>query len=415
VIGAGVAGLTAAHRLQNRFRVVLFEREQRPGGHTNTIVIPDGPDAGVPVDTGFIVFNDRNYPRFRALLAELGGNARPSDMTFSYHDEATGFHYAGTSLDGLFSHRPSLVSPAWWGTIADVVRFNSRARRDLASGVVAGFTLGQYLDRLKLSRGFATRYLLPMGAAIWSSSHDDLRNFPAESFLRFFEQHGLLGVTGAPQWFTVEGGSRTYVRALLDRFRGEVRLGRPVRAVRRNGGGIEVSTDAGAERFDHVVIAAHADEALALLADASADERKSLGAWRYSRNHTVLHTDVRVLPPRRRAWASWNYTREPGAAVAGEAPVSMTYWMNRLQRLNAHHEYCVTLNRITPIPEEHIVMETTYAHPVFDRPALDSQPALGTLQGVRGTWFCGSYHGWGFHEDAVRSAHGVADRLEPLA
>jgi len=263
VIGAGVAGLTAAHLLQHRFDVVLFERETRPGGHTNTIVIPDGPDAGLAVDTGFIVFNDRNYPRFRALLAELGVASQPSDMTFSYHEEAGGFHYAGTGLDGLFSHRPSLLSPGWWGTLADVFRFNARARRDLASGALAGLTLGDYLDRLKLSRNFATRYLIPMGAAIWSASRDDLRGFPAESFLRFFEQHGLLGVTGAPQWATVTGGSQTYVRALLARFRGAVRLGAAARVARRTEGGVEVAVaGAGAERFDHVVIAAHADEAL---------------------------------------------------------------------------------------------------------------------------------------------------------
>jgi predicted NAD/FAD-binding protein len=415
IVGSGVAGLTAAHRLQQRFRVTLFEREARPGGHTNTIVIPDGPDAGTPVDTGFIVFNDRNYPRFRALLSELGVASRPSDMTFSYHEEASGFHYAGTSLDGLFSHRPSLLSPAWWGTIVDVLRFNDRARRDLAGGSVAGITLGEYLERLKLSRNFAARYLIPMGAAIWSSSRDDLRGFPAESFLRFFEQHGLLGVTGAPRWWTVEGGSQAYVHALLGRLRGEVRLGLPVRALRREDAGVEVATEAGTERFDHVVIAAHADEALALLADPSADERRLLGAWRYSRNHTVLHTDERVLPPRRRAWASWNYRRERDRAAGGEAPVSVTYWMNRLQRLATHHTYCVTLNRSVPIPGEHVVMETVYTHPVFDRAALDSQRGLAALQGARATWYCGSYHGWGFHEDAVRSAHDVADRLEVIA
>lgn len=401
VIGAGVAGLTAAYLLGRDHDVTLFERNEDPGGHTHTIAVPDGPDAGTPVDTGFIVMNHRNYPLFSRLLAHLGVRLQDSDMSFSYHCERTGFQYAGTGWNGLFAQRRNLASPAFWRMLRDILRFNARARRDLAAGGLAGQELGEYVARQGLSREFAERYLYAMAAAIWSAPPSEIRRFPALSFVRFFENHGLLSLSEAPRWKTVAGGSRTYVEAMLRRFSGRLRLRAEVRAVRRGLEGVAVATAEGAERFDRAVIAAHADEALALLEDPSEEERRLLGAWGYSTNRTVLHTDATVLPPLRRAWASWNYARE--AAAGEEAPVSLTYHMNRLQRLRTQAEYCVTLNRTAPIPAQRVIRELVYTHPRYSPAALASQPELQRLNGARRTWFCGSYFGYGFHEDAVRA------------
>ena len=406
VVGAGVAGLTAAYLLDRDHEVTLLERNDYPGGHTHTVVLDRGPDAGLAVDTGFIVMNLRNYPLFARLLAHLGVRLQDSDMSFSYHCERTGFHYAGTGLDGLFAQRRNLASPAFWRLLLDIPRFNRRVRADLAAGRLADLDLGEYVDGLGLSRDFGERYLYAMAAAIWSSPAAEIRRFPAESFARFFDNHGLLSLAEASTWKTVAGGSRTYVEAMLRRFRGRVRLGEPVHEVRRSSAGVTVATAAGAERFDQVVLAAHADEALALLADPSPEERRLLVAWTYSRNRTVLHSDASVLPPRR-AWASWNYAREAagtgGGGAAGVAPVSLTYHMNRLQRLATATPYCVTLNRVAPIAAPLVVREMIYTHPRYTRAALASQGELRRRNGAGRTWFCGSYFGYGFHEDAVRA------------
>ncbi len=405
VVGAGVAGLTAAWLLAPAHQVVLFEQEARLGGHTHTIVLPDGPDAGTAIDTGFIVFNEPNYPMFGRLLARLEVASQPSDMSFSFHRVGDGFHYAGTGLDGLFSHRRNLLSPAFYRLLGELQGFNARARRDLAAGVLGDRTIGEYVASLGLSDPFRDAYLAPMASAIWSMPPRESLDYPAAAFLRFFEQHGLLRLTGAPRWRTIVGGSQTYVRALLAQFTGAggaVRSGAPVTAVRRDDDGVEVATAASRERFDDVVIATHADQALALLADPTPDERRLLGAWRYTTNRAVLHSDPSVLPPRRRAWAAWNYEEEP--ARSGLAPVCVTYWMNRLQRLETERTWCVTLNRQAPVDEARVVARMTYSHPRYDRAALASQAELPGLNGVRRTYYCGSYFRYGFHEDAVASA-----------
>ncbi len=404
VVGGGVAGIVAAHELaKTGCAVTLFEKNSYVGGHTNTVVLDAGPDAGTAVDTGFIVCNDRTYPNFHRFLAELGVPWRWSDMSFGYHDANTGLQYAGTTLSGLFAQRRNLASPSFLSFLAEIVHFGSTALRDLENGGLEGRTLGAYLGERGASRALRDHYIAPMGGAIWSTGLAEMMDFPAETFVRFFKNHGLLSLRDRVRWQTVVGGSQSYVKAFLSRFPGEVVRGAAVESVRRGPDGPVVSVaGAPARRFDRVVIAAHADEALAMLADPSEDERRLLGAWTYQRNRTVLHHDESFLAPNPRAWASWNYRREKGED--GTAGVSVTYDMNRLQGLTTRRRYLVTLNpRVEPRAGT-LLREFLYTHPAYDFAAIRSQEDLVRLNGVRATWFCGSYHGYGFHEDAVVSA-----------
>jgi predicted NAD/FAD-binding protein len=403
VVGAGVAGLTAASILQRRHRVTLFERNDYAGGHTHTVTIPDGPDKGTPVDTGFIVMNHRNYPLLTRLLEQLDVPLRDSEMSFSYWDELTGMQYSGGGLNGLFAQRRNLLRPAFLRMVREVFRFFREAERDLAAGGLRELTLGDYLRRGGYSDMFVRHHLIPTAAAIWSTPDNRMMAFPAESFLQFFHNHGLLTVNERPQWRTVVGGSHTYVKRILADFSGEVRLCAPIASVRRFDDRVALATSAGpVGEFDGVVIAAHADEALGMLADPSDAERRLLGAWVYQPNDTVLHTDAAVMPPMRRVWSSWNYTRERGSDPAG--PAALSYWMNRLQGLQTNTPLFVSLNRRTPFAADRVVMRTVYHHPTYSRETLAAQAELPALNGKRRTWFCGSYFGYGFHEDAVRSA-----------
>jgi predicted NAD/FAD-binding protein len=409
VIGSGVAGIVSAWELSKAgWAVTLFEKEPRIGGHTYTIVVEAGPDAGTPVDTGFIVCNDTTYPNFHRFLAELGVQWRWSDMSFGYHDENTGLQYAGTDLSGLFAQRGNLLSPSFWSLIASVVRFNAPAITDLESGALKGLTLGDYLSRRRFGAAFTERYILPIGAAVWSTGLGGMLDFPAETFVRFFKNHGLLSLTERARWQTVVGGSHSYLKAFRARFDGEIVSGSPVVALRRlAAGGVEVTAQGSPARvFDRAVVAAHADEALKLLIDPSEDERALLGAWTYSKNRTVLHTDDSLMPGNRRAWASWNYRRVRGEDGGG--PVSLTYDMTRLQGLAARKRYFVTLNPRREPAREAVLRELTYMHPIFNFTSLASQASLPALNGARSTWYCGSYFGYGFHEDAVKSALAVA-------
>lgn len=409
VIGGGVAGVVSAWELAKAgWETTLFEKEERVGGHTNTVVVEDGPDAGTPVDTGFIVLNDRTYPGLHAFLAEMGVSWRWSEMSFGYHDAGSGLQYAGTTLSGLFAQRRNLASPAFWSLLADIRRFGRVAARDLDSGEIDRHTLGEYFRARGLGRGFVDHYAVPMGAAIWSTGAADMLDFPAQTMARFFKNHGLLSLVDRPNWQTVVGGSHAYVKAFLARFPGRVERGAGVESLRRPaGGGVEVLARGRApERFDRAVVACHADEALALLADPSEAETRVLGAWRYLPNRTVLHTDESFLPPNRRAWAAWNYKREAGED--GSAGVSVTYDMNRLQGLTATRRYLVSLNpRREPRPGT-VLRDILYKHPGYGFAAIRSQAELPSLSGERDTWFAGSYHGYGFHEDAVQSALAVA-------
>jgi len=409
VIGCGVAGLTAAHLLQRRYDVTVFERNDYPGGHTHTIVLPDGPDAGTPVDTGFIVCNNQTYPLFHRLLDQLGVPLRDSVMSFSYHDEDTGFHYSGGDLNGLFAQRRNLFRPAFWRLLFEIRRFCRGGGAALAVEAVPSVTIGEYLRQGRYSREFLDWYLVPMMAAIWSAPPAETTAFPAAALLRFFRNHGLLSLRDRPTWQTVVGGSHAYVQAFVKQFCGTLRLSCPVRAVRRTERGAMVAATCGEAEFDKVIIAAHADEALTLLADPSPEERRLLGPWRYQNNRVVLHSDPIVLPPTPRAWASWNYAREPAADPT--LPVSVSYYMNRLQGFQTQRHYCVSLNRHRPVASTSIVRELEYAHPIYTFASMGTQGELASLQGVRQTYFCGSYFGYGFHEDAVRSGAAVGRLL----
>lgn len=410
VVGGGAAGLTAAHLLQRRHRVTLFEREATPGGHVKTITVPDGPDAGTPVDTGFIVFNDDNYPLFNRLLEQLGVSARYSDMSFSYFSEDSGLQYAGTGLNGLFAQRSNVVRPEFWRLLRGIQRFCHEAQERLAAGSLNGDSLGQFLHSAGLHGTVADDYVLPLAAAIWSASRDDIRAFPAASLLRFFDNHGLLQLSDRPRWKTIVGGSRTYVDRIIGGFAGEVETGNEVRGVRRDDDGVEIRrADGSRRRFDRVVLAVHADQALRLLEDPRPREAEALAAWHYNPSVATLHSDARIMPPLRRAWASWNYRR--GRTSAENAPVSVTYHMNRLQGLRSREQFFVSLNAEADVDDARVITRIPYSHPCFSKEAMASQPQIASMSGSDATYYCGSYLGYGFHEDAVRSGVRVAEKF----
>jgi predicted NAD/FAD-binding protein len=410
VIGGGVAGLTAAYLLDTRHQVTLFERNDYAGGHTHTIELTEGPDAGLAVDTGFIVLNDKTYPLFRKLLARLGVLTQISDMSFAFASEISGLQYAGTNLDGLFAQRWNLLSPRFHHLLHHITRFCRLARADLYSGRLSGRTLNDYLRWRNVPASTVRNYLVPMAGAIWSASAEGIRSFPAESLVRFWDNHGLLSLKNRPQWMTVQGGSHAYVKKMRADWKVRLQLRADIECVRRTMAGAVIRHRDGREEvFDAVVLAAHADESLRLLADPTLDERRLLGPWTYQPNHTVLHTDARVMPSNRRAWASWNYVERPQRADA--SPVAVTYHMNRLQNLRATKDYFVTLNDTSAIGRDMIVRDFIYHHPVYTFDSLNTQNELPTLNGKQQTYFCGSYFGYGFHEDAVRSAVAVAESL----
>lgn len=410
VIGAGVAGLTAAWKLQHACDVTVYEKNDYIGGHTRTLTVPGGPDKGTPVDTGFIVMNHRNYPHFTALLREWEVELEDSDMSFSYHDVTSGYAYAGTTLRGVFPSWKHVVSPTHWTLLRELRRFGRVGTAALEDGTVKSQNLGDFLQAHRFSPVFRDRYLFAMGAAIWSSPPVSLGDFPAEPYLHFFQNHGLLTLKNRPRWRVVRGGSQTYVRKVLSRIRADVRVGETPKAVFRPSEKVDlVFSDGRKETFDHVVIGAHADEALSLLGDADEAESRLLGAWTYQPNEVVLHTWEDVMPLPKPCWASWNFAREIG--FDAKKPVSVTYWMNRLQNLKTHRQYFVTLNRLGEIPEEHVINRTVLHHPQYTRAALETQNPLRERNGARNTWLAGSYFGYGFHEDAVKSAVDMAEKF----
>ena len=408
VIGTGVSGLSAAWLLSKHHSVTLFEREARPGGHCNTIDV-HAPEGMRSIDTGFIVYNTQSYPNLMAWFDHLGVQWARTRMSFAVSLDNARIEYSSNAPLGLIGNTRNALRGAHWRMLRDVTRFFRVARQDLALQSLGDVSLGTYLAQRGFGQGFVDRHILPMACAIWSTPEEHVLDFPAAAFVRFFANHGLLQAFARPGWRTVEGGSRTYVDKVLADFRGDVRLNAPIKRVRRTASGVEVEDAHGAQHsFDHVVIAAHADDALGMLSDADAEERRLLGAFRYADNTAVLHTDRAMMPRRRRLWASWNYI---SAGNQGDQALCVSYWMNSLQPLRTKQDYFVTLNPVKDVDDRHVLARMRYAHPMFNSAAMAAQPELWSLQGRRRTWFCGSYFAYGFHEDGLQSGLAVAEQL----
>lgn len=407
VVGSGVAGLSCAWMLSERHDVTLFEADGRLGGHANTVDAP-GYTGPVPVDTGFIVYNEANYPNLTAMLAHLGVPSVYADMSLSVSLDGGAFEYSSFGLGGVFAQKRNVLSPRFLGMLRDIWRFYREAPQHLPALEASAVSLERYLADNGYGEAFRDDHLLPQAAAIWSTPLDQIGAYPAASLIRFFLNHGMMSIVGRGLWRTVRGGSRAYVQKLTAAFRGEVRQGVRVAGVRRDASGAELRLAGGTrERFDAVVMATHGDTALSLLDDPSAEETRLLSAFRYSRNLVALHTDTVLMPKRRRAWCSWNHIGE--RAKPGEGAVS--YWMNRLQSLTDAPDLFVTLNPNKEIDAAKLIRTEVYEHPLFDAGAVAAQREIWDLQGVRRTWFCGSYFGHGFHEDALQSGLAVAEQL----
>lgn len=405
VVGAGISGLTCAFLLRGSHEVTLFEKDDRLGGHTNTVVV-EHERRSLPVDTGFIVFNERNYPNFCKLLARLGVNSRPTTMSFSVRDDTDGFEYGGNSPAGILGPPTNLLRPRWWSVVRGVARLDESGRSALRE-LPEGATIGDLCSSGRFSRAFLDGYLIPMAAAIWSAPRNELDRFPARFLLRFFDNHGMLDLRTRPQWRTVVGGSQRYVEAMLGMLGDSVRLASPVRSVHRRPDGVLVQTPAGEERYDEVILSTHSDEALALLSDPTAAELAILSAMPYQPNDVVLHTDASLLPRRKRCWAAWNsiVTDDSGH------PAVVTYNMTILQGLDTRTPVCVTLNATARIDPSKIIRRFSYAHPQYTIAGEKARSRWAEVSGVNRTHFCGAYWGNGFHEDGVTSALRVCERL----
>ncbi|MEP3047364.1 MAG: FAD-dependent oxidoreductase [Roseibium sp.] len=408
VIGSGISGNSAAWALSDRHDVVLYEKRLRPGGHSATADI-DYHGTKMSVDTGFIVYNELNYPNFTALLDHLGVATEISDMSFALSTDNGALEWSGTSLNAVFAQRKNIVSPRFLKMLRDIFRFNKQAVIDLKAGKLSGETLGNYLDRERYSTSFINDYLLAMGAAIWSTPINQMRAYPAESFVAFFDNHRLLSFD-RPLWRTVSGGSRNYVNRLISPLGSNVRLGCPVTDIQRQNGKVIVTDASGnTDTFDHVILASHTDQSLAMLGDPSDQERDILGAIRYRPNEVYLHRDEKLMPRRKQVWASWNYMSDREAGETRDVTVS--YWMNRLQTLDHNKPVFVTLNPFEAPDETKTFAKYIYDHPQFDASALAAKKRLSEIQGVNNTWYCGAWGGHGFHEDGLVSGLKVAKAL----
>ncbi len=409
VIGGGISGMSAAWLLSQTHNVTVFERENRIGGHSNTVEARVGPGAPIPVDTGFIVYNTINYPNLIALFEHLGVETQPSNMSFAASLERGRLEYAGNNLFTMFAQKRNLFRPRYWRMLREIMRFYKNAPSLLERPDADTLSLGAVLDEGGYSDALAMDHLLPMGAAIWSSSVEEMTRYPAAAFVRFFVSHGLLKMTDRPEWRTVRGGSREYVKRLRASCGDRVQIDSGAAGVVRKDSGAFVENAAGfARRFDKVLIATHADEALGLLRDPSAGEQALLSKFTYQENRAILHQDPALMPRRKAVWSSWNYLTEKSDRGA---KVCVTYWMNLLQNLPNEHPLFVTLNPLQEPKAVGVLREFLYTHPVFDQDAFQAQRELWSLQGDRNTWFAGSYFGHGFHEDGLQSGLAAAEDL----
>ncbi len=406
IVGAGVAGLGCGYLLHRDFDITIFDRNGYAGGHTNTVPADEG-DRQVPIDTGFMVFNEVTYPNLTRLFTDLGVETFDTSMSFGVQHIPSGIEYAGSGLGQLFAQRRNVVNPRFLRTLYQINRFNTDASRALAGNQYERMTLQEYSDEHGYGEDFLSLYLLPMSSAVWSAPFEDVREFPATTLLRFFRNHGLLGgLSGQHQWKTVRGGARRYVEKMTASFRERIFLGNAVVAVDRDSSGAVIHfADRSSRRFDRVIFACHADETLAMLQQPTADERRLLGAFRYQRNVASLHTDPAPMPRLPRAWASWNYRLD--AAANGRVSASTIYWMNSLQNVSDRRDYFVSIDDPGLIHPARVLKTIVYHHPVFTLAAIDAQrelPALNRVGPDQTTYFCGSYFGYGFHEDAFTSA-----------
>lgn len=402
IVGTGVSGLVAAHLLKREHDVVVFEARDRIGGHVNTIEVEGVDDERLRVDTGFIVYNEHNYPLFTRLIGQLGVATQPSNMSFSVKCDRTGIEYNGSTLRQIFAQKRNLLRPSFHRMLRDILRFNREAGPAIANGA-AGLTLGEYVRSAGYSEGLCDLYLLPMGSALWSVPRDQVLEMPAAFFVSFFENHGMLTVDDRPEWRVIAGGSNTYLEPLVQPFRDAIRTSTPVTSVSRADDHVLVN----GEQFHEVVFACHSDQALTALDDATPRERELLEALPYQANDVVLHTDSSVLPRRTNAWGSWNYHIRGG----DDGPATVTYNMNMLQTLSGPETYCVTLNATDTIDPSAILYRTTYHHPIYTNAGFDAQARHAEISGVNRTHYCGAYWGFGFHEDGVRSGVRVAEHF----
>lgn len=403
VIGSGISGMSAAYLLSVANEVTLFEKQAVVGGHTRTKTV-EVKGRELAVDTGFIVFNHINYPELVGMFRHLGIATQKSDMTFGFTMNNGAFEWGAENLNAVFAQRSNLLNPAFYGMIRDVLRFFKHAPACIEQPT--DLTLGDLVERLSLGARFRDRFIIPMGAAIWSCPAEKMLDFPAKTFVQFFRNHGLLSLSGQHQWYTVTGGSQNYVREITKPLRGNVLVNKGIRKVWSESGKAMLETTSGEKHaFDHIVLASHADQSLAMLADATEEEKRILGAFTYQKNQAFLHSDESVMPKRKACWSSWNYAADTTSQVA------VTYWMNRLQGIDKQYPLFVTLNPVQPIARDKIYDEHMFEHPVFTREAIAAQALIPSIQGKRNLWFCGAYQRYGFHEDGLMSGIAVAKAL----
>jgi predicted NAD/FAD-binding protein len=407
IVGSGIAGLGLAYYLRDQFEITIYEKDTRVGGHTNTVAVPEG-GVDIPIDTGFMVFNHETYPNLIRLFAELKVPTKKTDMSFSVQHVPRHLEFAGASFNRLFGDRKNLLNLSFWSMLRQLDRFNKEGTQALLDPACAAMSLLEYVRKRNYGDDFLNCYLVPMSSALWSTAPDKILNFPAKTLLRFFQNHGLLGVTTQHQWWTVEGGAREYVKRLLATLPSEPRLRKAVNKVKRSARGVQLSTtDGDCETYDKVVLACHADQALAVLDQPTEKEKCLLSGFSYQRNETLLHMDSSVMPNQRRCWASWNYRLDSHGA-------STHYWMNSLQDVSRKKNFFVTLNGEHLVNQDKVLRRMTYHHPLFDLNAIEAQeklPELNASAYKEQVYFCGSYFGYGFHEDALTSSLNLAKQL----